>query len=202
MRDWDIRIALCQRLCQEHAGDSNTLLVEEMGVCQGAARIDVAVVNGVLSGFEIKSPNDTLQRLPRQRDAYNKVFDYVTIATSAKYLVAIEQVIPAWWGLMQATPAEAGVCLSFVREPQRNTEVDPHALVQLLWKEEAIAILTDHGAAKGVLSKPRQYAWNRLVDTIPMPELAELVRERLKLREAWQNRLPSLQSVPVVPEPL
>lgn len=201
MRDWDIRIALCQRLHQEHAGDTDTLLVEEMGVCQGSARIDIAVVNGVLSGFEIKSPNDTLTRLPRQRDAYNKVFDYVTIATSAKYLTAIEQVIPSWWGLMQVTSSEEGLCLDLIKTPERNPDVDPYALVQLLWKEEALAILTDHGLAKGLISKPRQHAWNRLVEAIPMPELADLVRGRLKLREAWQNRLPSLQSAPTVPEP-
>lgn len=189
MRDWDIRVALCNHLRGLHADEVNTLLIEEMGVCQGEARIDVAVLNGVAAGYEIKSPSDTLSRLPHQRDAYNKVFDYVTIVTSSKYLEAIDQLIPSWWGLMQAQQDDCGnVVLIGSRQAQRNDDLDPHALAQLLWKEEVLAILDEYGAAKGLKSKARKYAWARLVEIIPMPELADVVREQLKARTAWQGR--------------
>lgn len=190
MKDWDIRIALCHQLRDEHAGQVDTLLIEEMGICQGSARIDVAVLNGVISGFEIKSPSDTLLRLPNQRDAYNRVFDYVTIVTSAKYLEAIDKVVPAWWGLKQACCGPEGqVLLVNERDAQRNDSLDPYALAELLWKEEVLAILEFYGAAKGVKSKPRRFAWERLVDVVPMPELAEVVRVQVKKRALWQQHL-------------
>lgn len=188
------------RLQQEHASDHDTLLVEEMGVSQGAARIDVAVLNGVLSGYEIKSPSDTLARLPGQRDLYNQVFDFVTLVTSSRYLEAIEAVIPEWWGLIQASPGEAGeIVLQDLRLPTRNTDLDPHTLVQLLWKEETIDILDGLGLARGVRGKPRQAAWDRLVQAVPMPELADLVRERVKARPEWRERAPSLSCSPTAP---
>ena len=68
MRDCDIRKALRKRLEEAHKGESGTRIVEEFGLCQGRARIDVAVFNGFINGFEIKSARDTLKRLPGQRD--------------------------------------------------------------------------------------------------------------------------------------
>ena len=35
--------------------------VEELGVCRGRVRVDVAVVNGTLHGYEIKSDRDSLR---------------------------------------------------------------------------------------------------------------------------------------------
>ena len=64
MRDRDVRQALLAHLAELHAGDPDTRIVEEMGVWCGTARIDVAVVNGELCGFELKSERDTLERLP------------------------------------------------------------------------------------------------------------------------------------------
>ncbi|MBI4469784.1 MAG: hypothetical protein HY650_10750 [Acidobacteria bacterium] len=44
----DIRAALHSRLHREHAREADTLLIEELGLCCGRVRIDVAVVNGLL----------------------------------------------------------------------------------------------------------------------------------------------------------
>lgn len=39
----------------EQWSDGERLIIDELGCCQGAARIDVAVVTNELHGFEIKS---------------------------------------------------------------------------------------------------------------------------------------------------
>src|SRR6187402_1509374 len=57
--DPDVRALLREYLEDVHKG-SDTRLLEELGLCQGDVRVDVAVVNGELSGYEIKSPSDTL----------------------------------------------------------------------------------------------------------------------------------------------
>ena len=44
----------------------DTIVLDELGLCHGDVRIDVASVNGELSGYEIKRHADTLARRPKQ----------------------------------------------------------------------------------------------------------------------------------------
>ena len=48
-RDVDVRSLLKQYLQASEARD--TLLIDELGLCQGDVRVDVAAVNGELSGY-------------------------------------------------------------------------------------------------------------------------------------------------------
>jgi hypothetical protein len=64
MRDSDVRGATKAWLSAEYACDQDTRIVEEMGVWSGSVRIDIAIINGHLSGYELKSDRDTLERLP------------------------------------------------------------------------------------------------------------------------------------------
>lgn len=68
LRDIHLRKMLLEELYDEHKNDSNTRIINELGIDFGASRIDVAVVNGIIHGFEIKSECDTLLRLPRQME--------------------------------------------------------------------------------------------------------------------------------------
>ena len=79
VKDTNIRPALLKWLSIRHAFEPGALIVEEFGLCQGAARVDVAVVNGSLNGYEIKSESDTLNRLHRQQDIYNRIFDSLSM---------------------------------------------------------------------------------------------------------------------------
>jgi len=58
MREIDIRRALLADVRQRHRDEPDTLIREELGVCQGIARVDLAVVNGSVHGYEIKSEQD------------------------------------------------------------------------------------------------------------------------------------------------
>jgi hypothetical protein len=86
-----------------HDDDEATLILDELGLCQGAVRADVAVVNGSLAGFEIKSDRETLARLPNQVEVYGRVFDYVTLIVGPKHAAAIRKAVPAFWGIVVAT---------------------------------------------------------------------------------------------------
>ena len=77
--DRDIRKALLESLRSEHAEDPSTLILQELAVCDGSARVDVAVLNGSLAGFEIKSERDSLNRLESQIENYARCFDSLTI---------------------------------------------------------------------------------------------------------------------------
>jgi hypothetical protein len=79
MNDRRVRTAILRRLSARFSKDPNTLILEEFGIGNGSARVDIAVVNGRIHGFELKSDNDTLDRLPHQVSAFSSVFDRVTL---------------------------------------------------------------------------------------------------------------------------
>lgn len=64
--DKDIRPLIFRSLVNrsEFINDPETVVINELDVCFGNAIIDVVAVNGEIYGFEIKSEQDSLERLP------------------------------------------------------------------------------------------------------------------------------------------
>lgn len=173
-------------MLRQHCSDAATRVIDELGICQGQARIDLAVVNGQISGFEIKSEHDTLARLPHQIDLYGRVFDNVTVVCGARYAARILEAVPTWWGVMVADRSGTGICLREIRLGAQNIGVDALAVAQLLWRAETLAILQHLNRSRGLSSVPRARLWNELVAALSLPELCAVVRDRLKRREDWR----------------
>jgi hypothetical protein len=176
-----------RQLAHQHGNDPSTRIVEEMGVWAGTVRIDIAVINGALTGFELKSDRDTLSRLPGQADLYSRVFDEVTLVVGKRHIKKASELIPSWWGIIMAEQAEE-IRLTVVRPAMRNPSPEPYLVAELLWKEEAIAILESHGLAKGWRSKRVKAIHERLASELPFSVLADQVRETLKARTSWLSR--------------
>ena len=193
MRDIDIRRALLNEMSSRHANDPDTLIVEELGLCQGIARIDLAVVNGTVHGYEIKSERDTLDRLAGQRDVYNRTLEFVTVVAAPSHLKKIQETVPRWWGIWSAESKKGKINLHVRRQARPNPQLVAFAVAQFLWRDEALQVLTDHNLSVGMKSKSRQELWNRIVSAFTLEELGDIVRRRLKSRgEAW--RAPPLQA--------
>src|SRR5438046_640221 len=99
LSDADIRPWLTRVLRREHRHNPGTVILEELGLQRGQVRIDLAVVNGVLHGYEIKSERDSLRRLGRQLKVYSQVLDFATIVVAPRHLKKTLSDIPAWWGV-------------------------------------------------------------------------------------------------------
>ncbi|WP_423201806.1 sce7726 family protein [Edaphobacter modestus] len=172
-----------------HPDKTDTLVVEELGLCQGIARVDLAVVNGTIHGYEIKSELDTLVRLKSQAEIYSKTLEFVTIVAASSHIPGIENTVPPWWGIWSAIQIGQEVRLKESRKAKRNPSLAPEALVQLLWREEALQILLEHKLARGVASKSRQHIWDRLCASFSVEELGDLVRTSLKQRpSSWRGQ--------------
>jgi hypothetical protein len=185
MREAQIRAQLVSRLHQRHGADPTTVIRQELGLCAGSRRVDLAVINGELSGFEIKSDQDTLARLSGQAEVYGRVLDRVSIVTTDKYLHRAVQLLPRWWGVLRAAETGSAVELVEVRAPVRNNDQEPFALAQLLWRDEALAELRARGLHHGLANKRRWIVWQRMAETLPLPDLHQIVRDRLRARQAW-----------------
>jgi hypothetical protein len=187
MRDRDVRRVLVEELRLIYGREPGTLIVGEFGLCQGNVRVDLAVVNGSLNGFEIKSDLDTLDRLPTQQEVYSKVLDTVTIVAGRKHVEKILVVVPPWWAIREAAMDAGRVTLSTVRPAQQNPQVDPFSLAQLLWRDEALRVIAEHRLAGAVRGKPRRFLWAILAANLTARELGEHVRQQIKARKNWRS---------------
>src|SRR4051812_39679450 len=97
--DLKIRQTLIEYVGQQYA-DHPAKIIEEFSVCDGAARVDLAAINGVMHGFEIKSDLDSLTRLPHQMELYSSVFDKITLVVGTTHLYHAFHMIPDWWGVI------------------------------------------------------------------------------------------------------
>jgi hypothetical protein len=187
MREIDIRMAVRQMLHRQFRNEPHTLLVEEFGLCQGTVRVDVAAINGRLHGYEIKSEQDTLVRLPRQQAAYSKVLDMVHVVASSGHLGKLDNVIPSWWGILLAEPNRRhSVRLTEIRRGEPNPSPDRGAMAQLLWRDEALAVLEARGLDLGLRGKPRRFLWERLATELSTDDLGVVVRDALMNRSTWR----------------
>ena len=196
-RDAGMRPALRRYLDQRALAYPDTVLIEELGLCQGRARIDLATICGVLHGYEIKSNGDRLSRLASQAETYSRVFDRVTLVVGAKQVRAALRLVPQWWGVLQARGGIEGVSLDPLRSAAENPDQDPRALVELLWRDEALELLACHNAAAGVRSKPRPAVWDRVCEVLDLTQIRSAVRYRLRIRAGTSTYgvLPNRRSV-------
>jgi hypothetical protein len=185
MRDSHVRAAILRRLDRDYRDDPNTRVVEEMGLWAGSVRVDIAVINGELSGIELKSDRDTLQRLPFQAEVYSRIFDRMELVVGSRHAEKAKSQVPDWWKITVATDNDGMIGLETIRLGDRNLMPDPLLIAQLLWKDEALAILETKGLAKGWRSKRTKLIHQRLASELPFAELSESVRATLKRRDGW-----------------
>jgi hypothetical protein len=193
VRDRDVRQALHRKVLREHHGDANTLVLDELGLRHGACRVDIAVVNGYLHGYEIKSDSDTLDRLPAQVTVYNLVLDRATLVVGERHLQKAQPLLPDWWGIKVVVAGpRGGISFETAQPFQMNPNIDSLAVAELLWRPEVVEILRQLGAPQSLLKKPRGVLYRHLAETVPLKELRSVIRQQLKARIRWRGHRPPL----------
>ncbi|MDR6218880.1 sce7726 family protein [Deinococcus soli (ex Cha et al. 2016)] len=183
MSDVPIRAALDARLRRRAAPDS--LIIHEFGVYAGMHRVDVATLGEQLCGFEIKSDGDTLKRLPEQVRAYGMLFDRMTLVVGERHHDAALKLIPPWWGVIRAQARPRSVTLVQERRGRLNRGVLPGALVSLLWRGQALALLESRGLARGLRGAGRTALWDALTEHLSVTELQVEARAAIRAQRAW-----------------
>jgi hypothetical protein len=187
MTDSDVRAVLKRKLIDQYGNDSATLILEEFALRHGAARVDLAVINGSLHGWEIKSDADSLSRLPSQAWTYNSVFDRVTLVAGERHVGKAKEMVPEWWGIMLAKRSRGGtIRLLRIREPNENPSPEPVAIAKLLWRDEALSLLVEVGAGAGLRASRRSIIYSRLAEAVDLDYLRARVRQRLRDRPDWR----------------
>ena len=97
-----VRESLRDEVVANVPGLSETIY--EFWVPRTNERADLAAIGPAMWGYEIKTAQDTLRRLPRQVEAYNRLFDHCTIVLAERHLKAALTIVPEWWGVERPKP--------------------------------------------------------------------------------------------------
>lgn len=183
-----IRIALKSRHLRHHRGRGDVLIIDELGLAHAQSRVDLAVFNGHLHGYEIKSSSDTLDRLPRQLAIYSGALQKLTLVVASRHLNATATLVPDWCGLTEIIEGpRGGMTFATHRRARLNPDLDPFMLAHLLWRPEAQHLLRLHGAANADLNAPRKQLYRALADAVPVRELAPAIKAAMATRTRWRD---------------
>jgi hypothetical protein len=185
MNDLKIRSILRRTELSQYISDSHSKVVEELKLPVAKARVDIAVINGHLHGFEIKSASDTLQRLPSQLTAYSKVFDYLTIVTELKYHERILNIMPEWVGVSVCSDKSGEEEFEVIKPPVFNELKEGFYVAKLLWHKELKEIISEHNLPFNK-NKRSWLLCEEIAGYFNCNDLSAIVRAKLKQRINWK----------------
>ena len=171
-------------------------LVNEFWIPRTNERADLVEVGPGLRAFEIKSQHDSLRRLPRQIEAYGRLFDQCSLVVAERHAAKAESLVPGWWGFAVVLPGEC-LQIEHVRSADENENVDSETLVRLLWRGEVQAALARLGRES---SSGRFAMWIQLLESVETTELKSIVRSALlnRIPPQLDGRKLRKQSIPQV----
>jgi hypothetical protein len=165
---------------------AHTFLVEEMEVCSGRARIDLALITDQLIGIEIKGPKDDVTRLPGQAKAYSECFDRVVLVVHENLASKAAALIPDWWGIVVGEQKNCRLRYRFMRRPEVNPSLNLEVRLALLWRDEIRALLS---SLTGAIAKPRatkKAVRAELISQIEPQLLKDASLRKLRERADWR----------------
>lgn len=190
MNDQEIRESFHRKKLHGAHLAQDTLVVDELGLKHGLGRADIAVINGQLIGYEIKSENDSLRRIPTQIENYSAIFDKAYVIAESPHLSGLEKLLPEWWGIVLANQGpRGGIHFKNVRVAKTNPSVDNYSVAQLLWRNEVAEELSKLGFSGKVLRQKRSILYGQLVEALDPKVLRNTVRAILRNRKNWRCHL-------------
>lgn len=191
-REAAVRAALREHLCD--ATDSQRQgLIDEFWVPLSHERVDVAVIGSVMQSFEIKTARDNLKRLPRQVEAFGRIFDNCVAVIAERHAERVLTMVPSWWGVLVICGDDQPT-FGALREPTQNATVDPHTLVRLLWRDEVHSALVNLGSEPAPQTG-RVAMWEELLRVVHVDSLRVIVRQALLGRQTALAVTPSVPSL-------
>ncbi len=173
MLDKDIREPLFDYL-DERYGKVRT--IEEKVIKNSRADV-IAVVDGELLGFEIKSDNDTYTRLKTQIKDYELFCDRCYIVVGERH-TQVEKHVPEHWGIIVVNQENVIVD----RDADLSPKVKLHNQLDLLWRSELSSIQEKEGLPK-LASTKRKLIYDRLINTAGEDRIKRDITEQLFERD-------------------
>ena len=173
MLDKDIREPLFDYLDERYG---KVRIIEEK-VIHGSRADVLAITEGAVLGFEIKSDNDTYARLKTQIKDYESFCDrcYVVVGESH---IHVAEYVPEYWGIIVVN--EENVIVDRDASPCPKFKINNQ--LDILWRNELLNIQLKEGIPK-LMNKRRREIYKRLIDTAGEPVIKADICEQLFERD-------------------
>jgi hypothetical protein len=187
LREHDVRYLLyCTEIKERVKQNAQVRVVDEFQLLRGQGRIDVALIDNALHGYEIKSATDNLDRLPSQQAIYNKVFDRITLVADERHVEEAVPMVPKHWGLIVVGMKDCKPYADTIWPAMLNHDHDKLALAQLLWRDEVLELMEYFDIATGFKSANRKRLWRRISDCLTVEQIKAFVCFKLRTRKDWR----------------
>jgi hypothetical protein len=137
-----IKAALIDRLVEKGMLE-NAVLINEMVVANWSRRVDLAVANGNLHAYEIKSDVDTLKRLDGQLEAYLARFDKTTVVCAQRFTADVLKRTPTFVEVLEVNAASGRVNFRVARRGAMHPIRDKSILIAFLLKSEIATLVNN-----------------------------------------------------------
>ena len=186
--DYEIREALHRKwLRSYHSSNSDALVINELGLLHGSNRIDVAVINNCIHGYEIKSSKDTLKRLNGQLKVYAMTLQKITFVVAPNHIDELMTSVPPWSGIIVANKGKnGGISFKTLRRARTNPNFDMFSVSHLLWRDEAQSILKSKGLSTKDVNVNRKALYNLICHHLETKEIVSLIKQAFINREKWR----------------
>ncbi|MCR5214912.1 MAG: sce7726 family protein [Eubacterium sp.] len=161
MLDKDIREPLFDYLDERYG---RVRIIEEKII--GKSRADViAIIKGLIIGFEIKSDNDTYTRLAGQIKDYDRYCDLNYVVVGERH-IHVSDHVPDYWGIIYVNDENVIV----ERDASVSPKVRLNLQLSLLWRNELLNIQLKEGLPR-LMGTRRSDIYKRLIDTAGEPTI-------------------------------
>ncbi len=149
----------------------------EEKVIRGSRADVLGVMDGYFVGFEIKSDQDTYERLKTQVQDYDRFCDFCYIVVGASHRKHVSEHVPEHWGILVVT--EDGVEMD--RGADDNPEASLEYQITLMWKRELFRLLEMNSCPK-YADKSRKFISGKLLEKVEhrllKKQMTDLIFER------------------------
>lgn len=185
----EIRTALRNWVHDKFELKHNDILINELGfwnkdpesTVDCSFRADLALANGRLVGFEIKSQKDSLKRWASQMTAYSNVFDEIWLCSHGKHLHRALEITDKHIGVLAVDDSGS---ITVVRYATENTKLNFYDLSGLLWKDELLSF----SSLNNIIEIKSRMTKNEIRDVLSerssLTELKPYVLQKLKERKS------------------
>lgn len=140
--DYYFRNKIIEKLVLGRHSLNTTTVLNEFRVRDSI--LDLGIVNGDLTAYEIKSDRDSLFRLSSQYEDYRCFFRFINVVTAEKHVRAIKEEMPSSVGIMVLT--KRGTLHTERRPEDQIAFNDPAIMVACLRKAEILEVIKRLGS--------------------------------------------------------
>jgi hypothetical protein len=172
---------------------NRALLTGELSV--GCSRVDIAVINGTSTAYEIKTEMDSVSRLEGQLKDYRKVFDRILVMVPPHLVEKYASITPSDIGLVSVSLA--GDLIPVRESASHRNEVSASVLFDCMRQAEYIEIIRSRwGQVPSVPNSELYRECKKLFCQLLPFEAHDLMANQVRLRGVSKAKTSLIDAVP------